>query len=68
VFFDHRPHVNAGVACQTCHGQVQNMEAVSQQMSMRMSNCLGCHRDPHAALPEGTSIRTAPENCGACHR
>jgi hypothetical protein len=21
VFFDHRPHVNAGIVCQTCHGE-----------------------------------------------
>ena len=68
VFFDHRPHVTAGIACQTCHGQVQDMDRVSQQMSMRMSNCLGCHRDPHAALPAGSSIQRGPENCGACHR
>jgi hypothetical protein len=68
VFFDHRPHVAAGIACQTCHGQVQDMERVSQQMSMRMSNCLGCHRDPHAALPADSPIQRGAENCGACHR
>jgi len=68
VFFDHRPHVNAGIACQTCHGKVQDMEVISQQMSMRMSNCLGCHRDPKAALPEASPIHTGAENCAACHR
>ena len=68
VYFDHRPHVGAGIACQTCHGEVQDMEAVSQHMSMRMSNCLGCHRDPSAALPKGSSIKKGPEDCSACHR
>ena len=68
VFFDHRPHVNGGIACQTCHGEVQTMTVVSQQMNMRMANCLGCHRDPHASLPRGTSIRKAAEHCSACHR
>ncbi len=68
VFFDHRPHVAAGVACQTCHGEVQTMEVVSQQMSLRMGNCLGCHRDPHQALPPGSKILRAAENCNACHR
>jgi hypothetical protein len=68
VFFDHRPHVNAGIACQTCHGEVQNMEVVSQHMSMRMSNCLGCHRDPQAALPKDSPIRKGAENCSVCHR
>jgi|YNPNPStandDraft_1061719.scaffolds.fasta_scaffold13594_3 hypothetical protein len=68
VFFDHRPHVAAGIACQTCHGEVQEMEVVSQRMSMRMGNCLGCHRDAHAALPPGSPPRKGPENCNACHR
>jgi len=68
VFFDHRPHVNAGVACQTCHGPVQDMAVLSQQMSLRMNNCLACHRNPRAALPAGSPIQRAPENCYACHR
>jgi len=68
VYVDHRPHVAAGVACQTCHGEVQTMEVLSQRMSMRMGNCLGCHRDPHAALPPGTAISRAPDNCSTCHR
>ena len=51
VFFDHRPHINAEILCQICHGEVQNMNLVYQSMSMRMSNCLGCHRDPHDAVP-----------------
>ena len=38
VYFDHRPHVNAGILCQTCHGEVQTMNIVYQNMSMRMSN------------------------------
>jgi hypothetical protein len=68
VYFDHRPHVNAGIACQTCHGEVQAMTALSRRMSMRMGNCLGCHRDPRAALPAGSQIRRGPEHCNACHR
>jgi hypothetical protein len=60
--------VAAGVACQTCHGEVQTMERISQQMSMRMSNCLGCHRDPGPALPAGSPIHKAAEQCGVCHR
>jgi len=68
VTFDHRPHVNGGIACQTCHGEVQTMEVVSRQMSMRMSNCLGCHRDPAAALPKDSPIHRAAEHCSACHR
>jgi len=68
VFFDHRPHVSAGILCQTCHGEVQTMDVVAQQMSMRMANCLGCHRDPRNALPADSKISRGPENCNACHR
>jgi hypothetical protein len=68
VFFDHRPHVAAGIACQSCHGEVQSMQTLSRQMSMRMSNCLACHRDPSEALPKNSPIKHGPENCAACHR
>ncbi len=68
VFFDHRPHVSAGVLCQTCHGEVQTMDVLYQEMSLRMGNCLGCHRDPRYALPADSKIQRGPENCDACHR
>lgn len=68
VYFDHRPHVNAGILCQTCHGEVQDMDVISQQMSLRMGNCLGCHRDPHDALPAASPIKLGPEHCNVCHR
>lgn len=68
VFFDHRPHVDAGVACQTCHGEVQTMERVERVMDMRMGACLDCHRDPQAALPASSPVTRGPENCNACHR
>jgi hypothetical protein len=68
VYFDHRPHVSAGVACQTCHGEIQALEVVSQRMSMRMGNCLGCHREAHAALPLDSEIDQGAEHCNACHR
>jgi len=68
VFFDHRPHVYSEILCQTCHGEVQDMPRVYQYMSMRMSNCLGCHRDPEYALPEDSEILNGPEHCNTCHR
>jgi hypothetical protein len=68
VYFDHRPHVNAGILCQTCHGEVQTMQVVYQNMSMRMGNCLGCHRNPDYALPADSQISKGAEHCCACHR
>ena len=43
VHFPHMRHVNAGVTCQTCHGQVQNMEHVYQSSSLNMGWCVSCH-------------------------
>jgi hypothetical protein len=36
-------HVNAGVTCQTCHGDVQNMRQVFQYASLNMGWCVTCH-------------------------
>jgi hypothetical protein len=44
VYFDHRPHVNAGVACQSCHGPVETMERVRQVEDLSMGWCVNCHR------------------------
>lgn len=55
VFFDHRPHLRAGVGCASCHGRVDQMDVVAQAESLSMSWCLDCHRDPDPHLrPEGS--------------
>jgi hypothetical protein len=43
VHFPHMRHVNAGVTCQTCHGQVQEMYQVYQFASLNMGWCINCH-------------------------
>jgi len=43
VHFPHMRHVNAGVTCQSCHGQVQEMDRVYQAASLNMGWCLNCH-------------------------
>ena len=43
VHFPHMRHVNAGVTCQTCHGQVQKMSQVYQYASLNMGGCDSCH-------------------------
>ncbi|HEY1115604.1 MAG TPA: c-type cytochrome [Chitinophagaceae bacterium] len=46
VYFNHSQHVNAGnVACQTCHGNIQEMDVVSQQSDLSMGWCINCHRE-----------------------
>jgi hypothetical protein len=51
VNFPHMRHVNAGVTCQACHGDVQNMNRVYQYASLSMGWCVRCHvngYDPQA--------------------
>ena len=43
VHFPHMRHVNAGVTCQSCHGQVNNMPQVFQYASLNMGWCVSCH-------------------------
>src|SRR4030095_2646780 len=43
VHFPHTRHVNVGVTCQTCHGQVQKMDRVRQFASLNMGWCVSCH-------------------------
>ncbi|MGI8895272.1 MAG: cytochrome c3 family protein, partial [Casimicrobiaceae bacterium] len=43
VHFPHMRHVNGGVSCQACHGDVQNMKQVSQAKSLNMGWCINCH-------------------------
>lgn len=44
AYFSHRWHVAAGVACQTCHGPVENMVEVRQWQKLEMGACMTCHR------------------------
>ena len=44
VKFNHKRHVRAGMACQECHGPVQEMKVVYQYPSLKMGWCVSCHR------------------------
>jgi hypothetical protein len=46
VYFDHSIHVNKGIGCQTCHGQVNEMPLMWKVESLQMTWCLDCHRQP----------------------
>lgn len=50
VYFNHAAHVNKGVACESCHGRVDQMEEVRQAESLSMAWCLECHRAPEQHL------------------
>ncbi len=53
VYFDHRPHVSAGVTCQACHGPVETMERVRQVSDLSMGWCVNCHRGVQRAGLKG---------------
>ncbi|HUH51252.1 MAG TPA: c-type cytochrome [Flavobacterium sp.] len=45
VYFNHSQHVSvAGLECQTCHGEVQEMEILEQHATLTMGWCIDCHR------------------------
>ncbi len=51
VYFNHSQHVTvAGIACQTCHGEVQEMEEVKQFAPLTMGWCINCHRETNVNL------------------
>lgn len=82
VRFPHMRHVNAGVTCQTCHGQVQRMDQVYQYASLDMGWCVRCHvtgYSPAEGLAaagyapvdvpaaEAAQRVTARYDCASCH-
>lgn len=50
VYFNHSVHVNRGVSCIKCHGNIPEMDVVYQAESQSMSWCLDCHRNPEKNL------------------
>ncbi len=56
VRFTHKRHVRAGLGCETCHGEVETMEAAQQVSPLTMGWCLSCHEQ-----------RQAPVDCLICH-
>ena len=79
VHFNHRPHIAAGLNCETCHGNVAKMTVYQNPQVMNMGWCLNCHRartednfqnnpnhDPavSAMLAEK---RTKLLDCSTCH-
>jgi hypothetical protein len=61
VQFPHMRHVNAGVTCQSCHGQIQNMPRVYQYASLNMGWCVNCHVNGYSPA-EGARLAGAPDS------
>ena len=50
AYFHHGIHVSNGVACEICHGRVDEMTETVKAETLSMGWCLDCHRDPKANL------------------
>jgi len=60
VYFSHRVHVNAGLNCERCHGDVAHMEEAEPVTKMNMGWCLDCHEQQ----PNAGQLR----DCVICHQ
>jgi len=54
--FDHSAHINRGVDCSTCHGDVASMETAQREVTHSMGFCVQCHTE-----------NDAPLDCTTCH-
>jgi hypothetical protein len=57
IYFSHRMHVRAQVACTACHGDIATEHVVAQDRPFTMGRCLTCHAE-----------RGATRECLACHK
>lgn len=46
VFFNHSIHINRGIGCSECHGQLDQMPLTWKAETLYMRFCLKCHTDP----------------------
>lgn len=56
VYFNHSVHVNRGISCVHCHGQINRMDEVRQAQPLSMAFCLNCHRNPAPNLRPASQI------------
>lgn len=62
VFFSHAQHVGAGkIDCMECHGQVDQMNILTQHSDLSMGWCLDCHRTKKVQFVENNYYKTFKE-------
>ena len=64
VTFSHSSHINAGINCEDCHGEVSQMTTAVPQ-AMNMGWCLNCHR---ARYKNDPVTETKLTDCLTCHK
>jgi len=64
AYFNHSVHVARGVACVSCHGQINEMKVVYHDQPLTMGWCLNCHYHPELKVrpkEEVTNMLWKPE-------
>lgn len=57
INWSHRRHLDAGMKCEMCHGDVSQMQTMTNVKSVTtMVGCLDCHK-----------LHNAPSTCTTCH-
>ncbi len=64
VKFNHRPHVAAGLNCETCHGDMSKVKIAQNPQVMNMGWCLNCHREK--AKDDPIKLQKLID-CSTCH-
>ncbi len=67
VQFNHSVHVNAGVDCLKCHGDVPHMVKMRQAKKLTMGECISCHREIHQKNPATRNQPNRLLDCANCH-
>jgi hypothetical protein len=50
VYWNHRSHLEAGMKCEMCHGQVSQMDVMGRASNVTtMEGCVDCHRKNDAS-------------------
>lgn len=58
IHFSHQAHLAGGrMDCEPCHGKVETMDRLRQEVPLTMGWCLDCHRKMEAST-----------DCASCHR
>ncbi len=56
-YFSHQSHIQSGVDCGKCHGNVAQMDRIVMKTPFEMGFCVQCHRDTKVS-----------HDCLMCHR
>ena len=67
VYFDHSIHVNKGIGCETCHGDVAQMPLAWKSETLFMEWCLECHRQPEKFIRPVEEVFTMGYEAPANH-